>query len=227
MNNQEENHRLETIEQYCNGDLSPIERTEFETLCKSDTALANEVDEYKRIIELIKITSIEKNIKSTLAKLEQEELNKRPQIWIKVLFPYLSGVAAACVMFILYASLSLVQLPGSENDLTIVRDVDVTVLSPVEKKIFESFYDGQIYLTDGQFQKAVQNFQDVLKNTNIRPYFKEATQWHLILAYLKNNQAKDAKQLYDQMNNCEDCVYPVGKLNKVKLWWQIFWANLL
>lgn len=230
MNNQENYHRLELIEKYCSDNLSSLEKLEFEELYKADSTLADEVEEYKQIVDLLRMNAVERTIINTLSKLEEEDKVKYTthKSWIKLIVPYMGSLAAACVIIILYASLATIQLPGSENDLTIVRNIDETVLNPIEKKVFDNFYYGQSHLADGQFQKAVENFQEVLQNTNnIRPYFKEATQWHLILAYLKNHQVIEAKALYEQMNNCDDCVYPIGTTNKIKLWWQIFWANLL
>ncbi|MET3126534.1 tetratricopeptide (TPR) repeat protein [Arcicella rosea] len=228
MNTQDDYQRLETIEQYFNGSLSVDEMANFENALKNDFDFSKEVSDYQKLTNMIKEITIEQNIIATLDKLEQEEpitpLKKKASFL--TLFPYLSGLVAACLIFVLYASFSVIQLPGSENDLTIVRDVDVSILSPVEKKVFDNFYAGQSYLAEGQFQKAVQSFQVVLKNNNLRPYFKEATQWHLVLAYLKSGQIQEANHLYDELSSCNDCVYPIGKIDKAKLWWQIFWAKV-
>lgn len=228
MNIQDDYQRLETIERYFNGSLSADEMAQFENALNNDNVFSKEVSDYQKLTNMIKEITIEQNILATINKLEQEELiiplrNKNPLVNF---FPYLSGLIAACLIFVFYASLSVVQLPGSENDLTIVRDVDVSILSPVEKKVFDNFYAGQSYLTEGQFQKAVQSFQVVLKNNNLRPYFKEATQWHLVLAYLRSGQIQEANHLYNELSSCKDCVYPIGKIDKAKLWWQIFWAKI-
>lgn len=228
MNIQDDYQRLETIEQYFNGSLSADEMAKFENALNNDNVFSKEVSDYQKLTNMIKEITIEQNILATLDKLEQEEsiIPLRKKNSLVNFFPYLSGLIAACLIFVLYASLSVVQLPGSENDLTIVRDVDVSILSPVEKKVFDNFYAGQSYLTEGQFQKAVQSFQVVLKNNNLRPYFKEATQWHLVLAYLRSGQIQEANDLYDELSSCKDCVYPIGKIDKAKLWWQIFWAKI-
>jgi hypothetical protein len=191
--------------------------------------LLKEVEEYQQIVDLLRINATENTIIDTLSKLEQEDSIKAnvQKKWFKAVVPYLGSLAAACVIFILYASLSSVQLPNIENDFMRERGPNKAVLNPIKKDMFDNFSEGHRHLMDGQFQMAVINFKEVINNGNIRPYFKEAAQWHLILAYLKNHQVLEAKVLYEQMNDCDDCVYPVGTANKIKLWWQIFWANLL
>ncbi len=230
MNNQENFHRLELIEKYCNNTLSPSEILEFEELYKNDSTLAEEVEEYKKIVDLLRMSSVEKTILSTLERLENEDraLESSPIKSYKAAFFLLITTLAACVIFVLYASLSAVQLPGFENDLTLVRGIEKSVLNADEEKIYENFREGQYCLTFGKYPEAVKHLKDILDSqSTIRPYYKEAAEWHLIVAYLKNNQVKESKMLYEQVNDCKECVYPISSLNKIKLWWQIFWANLL
>ncbi len=229
INIKDDYQRLETIEMYFNGGLSKADMEAFEYALENDTNFAKEVAEYQKITKMLKDVSIEKSILATLEKLEEEEpviIHSKPKTTFINFRSVMTSLVAACLAFVLYSSFSAIQLPGSENDLTIVRDVDESVLSPTEKRVFDNFYAGQSYLTDGRFTKAAQSFQIVLKSNNLRPYFKQATQWHLVLAYLKSGQIKEADRLYDELSSCDDCVYPIGKVNKAKLWWQILWAKV-
>ncbi|MFC0182172.1 hypothetical protein SAMN04515674_101168 [Pseudarcicella hirudinis] len=229
MNFDDENYRLDAIERFCRGEMNTPEKEEFDRLLTNDPLLAKEVDDYKRLLTIMKAATIESRVRATLAELEiTEPIGLTPVVprWKKPVFLYLGSLAAACVLFILYASISSVQLPGSENDLTIVRDVDPAVLSSSQKSAFDHFYAGQSHIAEGQFQTAVLDFQEVLKTENLRPYFEEATKWHLVLAYLGSNQPQNARKIYNELDNCTACVYPVGFMNKSKLWWKIFWANL-
>ena len=240
-----QNDRIETIERFCLGQMESEELATFELMRVNDAVLAKEVEDYQTIFKMMKHSAIRTQMLSTLAQLKVEEpLTFQPiepsefveskkgisstikPIWNNSFRLVASIAAAACVIFILYASLSVVQLPGSENDLTIVRDIDPEVLSPVQKNAFDHFYAGQSHISEGQFNAAVLDFEAVLKIPNLRPYFEQATQWHLIVAQLKSGQVDKAKQLYQTLSNRKDDVYPVGLLNKSKLWWQIFWANL-
>ncbi len=230
MNNQEKFHRLELIEKYCNNTLSPSEILEFEELYKNDSTLAEEVEEYKKIVDLLRMSSVEKTILSTLERLENEDraLEVSPIKSYKAAFFLLITTLAACVIFVLYASLTAVQLPDFENDLTIVRNTEQSVLNSDDKEVLENLNIGQRCFKDGNFSKAVEHFENVLDSQNtIRPYYQEAAEWHLIVSYLKNDQVKEAKMLYKKMDNLSECVYPISSLDKIKLWWQIFWANLL
>ena len=243
MKNQ--NDRIETIEKFCLGQMESEELANFELLRVNDAVLAKEVEDYQIIFKMMKHTAIRNQMLSTLAQLKVEEpitfeniepadfletkkeiLPNTKPIWKNRFRLIASLTAAACVIFVLYASLSVVQLPGSENDLTIVRDIDPEVLSLVQKNAFDHFYTGQSHISEGQFNAAVLDFEAVLKTPNLRPYFEQATQWHLMVAQLKSGQTNKAKQLYQMLNGRQDNVYPIGFLNKSKLWWQIFWADL-
>jgi hypothetical protein len=221
------------------------ELANFDLMRVNDAVFAKEVEDYQTIFKMMKHSAIRTQMLSTLAQLKVEDpinfQHIEPQelvetekgispkikpIWKNRFRLIASLAAAACVIFVLYASLSVVQLPGSENDLTIVRDIDPEVLSPVQKNAFDHFYAGQSHISEGQFNAAVLDFEAVLKTPNLRPYFEQATQWHLMVAQLKSGQTDKAKQLYQTISNRKDDVYPIGVLNKSKLWWQIFWADL-
>lgn len=240
-----ENDQIQTIERFCLGQMESEELATFETRRVNDAVFAKEVEDYQTIFKMMKHSAIRTQMLSTLAQLKVEDpitfqqlesqemqdtekaiLPKVIPLWKNPFQLVASLAAAACVIFVLYASLSMVQLPGSENDLTIVRDIDPEVLSPVQKNAFDHFYAGQSHITEGQFNAAVLDFEAVLKTPNLRPYFEQATQWHLLVAQLKSGQTNKAKQLYQTLSSRQDRVYPIGFLNKSKLWWQIFWADL-
>lgn len=228
MKLEDENSRIEMIESFCLGQMNATELANFEALRSADPTLVKEIIDYQSVLTMIQKASTETQVISTLARLEAEEpilLPKTENLWVNKLKIFASISFAASILFVLYASFSVVQLPGSENDLTIVRDIDPTILSPIQKNAFDHFYAGQSHITEGQFQEAVLDFEAVLRTPNLRPYFEQATKWHLIVAELKSGQVAKAKQLYQELNSCNECVYPVGFLNKSKLWWQIFWAN--
>lgn len=208
------------IEQYCCDTMPLNERILFEARLLKDASLASEVQAYQQTIRLLENIALEQRV---IAILKEAESSKKI---IKINWlPYVGSVAAACIAFIVYVSLSLVQLPDSENDITVVRDVDTSILSLEEKKIFDHFYTGQACLTSGQFGQAVVHFKVVLQKKSLRPYFQQATEWHLVLAYLKNKQVNEAQALYNRLGETQEEVYPVGNLNKIKLWWQLFWAS--
>jgi tetratricopeptide (TPR) repeat protein len=227
--------RFDAIERFCKGVLTSSENEMFINALHDDSTLLQEVNEYKNLLEVMRKANLENQIKTTLARLEAEEpittlanegnintMSQRKGIIIK----YIGALAAACVIFILYVSLATVQLPGTENDLNVVRDIDPTVLNPIQKSAYDHFYTGQLHIADGQFEAAVLDFKEVLNTPNLRKYFAEATQWHLVIAYFKSGNIKEAEKLYDTLTSCSDCVYHVSMLNRSKIWWQIFWAKV-
>jgi hypothetical protein len=234
MNPNDENSRIETIERFCLGKMTSEELAEFKAMQVENPTLLQEIADYQAVLTMIKKVATENQVVNTLARLEVEEpimvqpisLRNPKYFWRNKVKIIVSLASAACLIFVLYASLSAVQLPGSENDLTIVRDIDPSVLSPIQKSAFDHFFAGQSHISEGQFKAAVLDFEEVLKIPNLRPYFEQATQWHLVVAQLKSGEIDKAKQQYQKLTNCNECVYPIGFMNKSKLWWQIFWADL-
>lgn len=222
MNHNEELKQLEIIEDYCTNAMPPEERRIFEDKLLVDSSLVKCVDDYKRTVRLLENLAQERRILTIIQKVKLQSHKEHTQ---KSWWVYVGAMAAACIVLILYASLSLVQLPNSENDLTVLRDLDVATLSSEDKKNVEQFYAGQAALTMGQFDQAVHYFELVLKKQPLRPYFQQATEWHLVLAYLYNKQITEAKTLLEHINEEKVEVYPVGFMNKFKLWWQLLWAS--
>ncbi len=123
-----------------------------------------------------------------------------------------------------YFSFAPVKLPGAENDFNATRSPGNTV--PDKQRIaFQRFFDGQAHLAEGLNLLAVQDSEQVLRATDIRPYFREAAQWHLAVAYLKSGQPRRAAHVLNALTDCIDCEYPVSTLDRWKLRWQIQWAE--
>lgn len=216
--------RWEEIEKYLDGTLSERERHQFEHMMKTQADLEKEVAVVKRLRTSITAYTTEQRMLDTLAQLQrQDQSEARParRRW------YAGGLAAACLAGLLYFSFVPVSLPDAGYDIQVIRSADDATLSPVQRRTFEQFFAGQARMAEGQYVQAVDHFGQVLQQPDLRPYFREAAQWHLAVAYLRSNQPRQANKLYTALERCDACEYRVNWLNRSKMKWQITWQQWL
>ncbi|QHW00483.1 tetratricopeptide repeat protein [Spirosoma endbachense] len=217
----------EWIERYLSGQMTSDERAEVEAERQTDPDFDNEVILLKRTHELMKEAFLEQRAVATLKQLQQQSRQRTQRI--RLVRRSLSGVVSAGFMLILYLSVVPVVFPDSENDINVTRSLadDSSTVAVVQKRAFNQFFEGQAHLTEGQYALAVKNFEQVLRSSDIRPYFREAAQWHLAVAYLKSGEPDKAERVYAQFTQCIDCEYPIKTVDRWKIWWQIKWAQWL
>lgn len=234
-----EQEEFELIEDYLLGKLNQQNKALFEEDLKNDIELNKKVEKIQQTMNLLKESAIQDSILKTIRDLQKEDRATVPEPEIipqhdiiihkpfkKVIY-WVGASAAASVMFILYLSLASIYLPDTEYDFNITRGIDSTKFTPEQRVAFSSFFDGQAHLAEGRYWLAVKDFQKSLEVKSIRPYFKEAAEWHLALAYVKSNQPRKAEEIYKKFASCTNCEYPVDTMNRWKLWWRIFWAKLV
>lgn len=210
---------LEWIERYLANDLLPNERQEVEQIMEEDQNFALEVQQIKKTHEMMQQAFLAQRALSTLKRLQadsnrQRSRRQRVLQWTGALA--VSGVAA--MLFLLFAP---IQFPSSENDYSLTRGSESRSLVKEQRVVFEQFFEGQAHIAEGQYVLAAKNFEQVLQSNNIRPYFKEAAQWHLAVAYLRSGQTAKAERIYRSLADCADCEYPISTLDRWKIWWQI------
>lgn len=215
--------KIEWIERFVLGQMSPSERQYLENEMIRDPILKAEVEYEQEIHQMLQEALLEQQVRQTVQRLQ-----KRERVFSKIYsvgFSISLGIAASLAL-LLYFSFSPIRFSILENDFTIVRGVDTTAMSNQRKIVFEQFFEGQAHLAEGQYLLAVRNFETVLQSNDLRPYFKEAAQWHLVVAYLKSGDIHRADQLFQTFSNCSDCEYDVGIFNRIKIQLQIWWAKL-
>ncbi|GAB4000515.1 hypothetical protein GCM10028807_53730 [Spirosoma daeguense] len=227
----------EWIERYLHGQMAGDERITFEAELTSDPSLRQEVDLLKRTHQLIQEAFLdhspqpmqeallEQNTRSTLKELQAQ--NRQRINRIRLVKRSVSSLVSAGFILILYLSLMPISFPDSENDINVTRSLSDDSTTNDQNQVFGQFFEGQTHLTEGQYALAVENFERVLRVTDIRPYFREAAQWHLAVAYLKSGEPDKAERVYDQFSQCISCEYTIGRLNRWKIWWQIKWSQWL
>lgn len=212
----------EWIERYLRNQMTAIERTHFEAELQKDANLMIDMEQQKDAYAMMQRAFLEMQVVNTVKQLQARQ---RRRTKIIVASRYLAGLAAACITLFIYFSLSPAQFTTAENDFTVVRGANTTTMSPQQKIVFEQFFEGQAHIAEGQYLLAVRNFETVLQSEDIRPYFREAAQWHLIVAYLKSGDFARADHLYQRFVHCTDCEYEVGFINRLKIKCQIWWAR--
>ncbi|CCH52538.1 hypothetical protein BN8_01547 [Fibrisoma limi BUZ 3] len=213
------------VERYLNGQMTADERAVVEAERQADPAFDTDVNLLKRTHDLMKEAFLEQQAIDTIRQLQVRDRRRTQQL--RVITRSLGSVVALAAMLVLYMSFSPITVPDSENDLSVTRSLADDTTATVQKRVFGQFFDGQAHLTEGQYALAVKNFEQVLTATDIRPYFREAAQWHLAVAYLKSGQPDKAERLYNQFTSCVDCEYSVNAIDRWKVWWRIKLAQWL
>jgi len=219
--NQEE--EFEWIEQYLRGQMTEVERVFFENECHDDPNLKQEMENIKWSQRQLQDVFLQQRVQNNIRHLQAAD---RRKIKVIQLVKYAGYLAAACVAFIIFLSFSPADFPDSENDFNVVRSANETSMSPQQRKIFNEFFEGQAYMAEGAYALSIPHLEKVLQYNDLRPYFKEATQWHLAVAYLKSGDIARAEQLYKQFNHCLDCEYKVSQIDRWRIWWQIKTAKI-
>ena len=206
------------IEQYVQRKMTSEESRDIENEIRNDNEFALEVEHFRQTYLRIEEAFLEESALDTIRSLQARDRKNEKTIHI---FRYFSVAASLSLLFIAYLSLSMPEFPDSENDFTVVRSANATSMSANQRAVFDQFFEGQAHIVEGQYVMAVRNFEKVLESNDLRPYFREAAQWHLIVAYMKSGDISRAQQLYKNFDDCMDCEYQVSRVNRWKIWWQL------
>ncbi len=208
----------EWIDRYISGEMDGQECTHFEAAVLEDYDLAAQLEEQICARNLLEKVFQEERLRGQIRAFQKQE---KKEVFVRKLVKY---TAAACLVIMTGLSFMITSMPvfpDSENDFTVIRGEDESVMRPDRKVVFDRFFDGQAHIAEGQYASAVKDFEQVLGEEDLRSYFREAAEWHLIVAYLKSGNLNKANDLYKQFNNCTGCEYEVSKLNRWKIWLQI------
>lgn len=214
----------EWIDRYLSNEMSDPEQKHFEAAILEDYVLASQLDEQISARNLLTKIFREEHLR---AEIRGFQLQERKQTLLRKVWRY---TAAACVLIVtgsFFLLTSLPVFPDSENDFTVIRGTDESIMRPDRKIVFDRFFAGQAHIAEGQYGLAVKNFEMVLEENDLRPYFREAAEWHLVVAYLKSGELSQAAELYDRFSNCSDCEYEVSRVNRWKIWLQIQYSRAL
>ncbi len=222
---QDEIERQEWLEAYWKKKLSQPEVEWLENAMGDDAMLAKEVQQIGKAMKTIQDAQVEQRMRDTLQLLRKKQPKPMPQPQPFWRYALLGGMAA-CVAFLLYLSFGSIQLPPTDYDLQVMRDTDPIQMDAVQKVAFDEFFAGQAGMAEGKYSEATQHFEQVLKATQIRPYFREAAEWHLVVSCFKSGQYVKAQKYLTQLEACDACEYEVSRVEMWKIKWQLYWRLL-
>ncbi|MGV3560267.1 hypothetical protein [Larkinella arboricola] len=215
--------RWEQLECYLAGRMNNDQSQLVQELIKTDRLWADEFEAVRFAQRILHEAFIEQRMRYTLQKIMQEKRQPAPQYpvwrWARI------GIVIS-ILLVCYLSVAPIALPDAGYNVMTLRNVDTTTLSPQQQKAFANFFEGQARMVEGDYVQAALHFENVLTVEDLRPYFREAAEWHLVVSYLRSTQIDRAQRLYQRLQECDPCVYDVGWLNHLKLKWQLLLADL-
>ncbi|RYC66876.1 MULTISPECIES: hypothetical protein [Spirosoma] len=222
----------EWMEAYHRGTLSADERLIFEQELKRDPDFSRECAQLlaadKALRELALAKTVRNAVRAELAA------PPKPIQRLRLGRGRLASVLVACVLLVIsYLTFSQVDLESYRQDVTLTQryresedDVAGPDLTPQQRTFYREFFDAQAYLANGQPQLAIGNLEKLARVDSLRPYFKQAVQWHLLNAYLLNRQPDNADATFQLLDQSGQSVYPISTSDRWKVWWQIRWQKL-
>ena len=219
--------RWEQLEDYLMGRMEESQSRQLEERMKTDKQLTDDLNSVRRAQSMLNDAFVEQQMRDTLQQFRAKQYTQ-PAVWYNRLSWNRVAVwtAAACLLLLGYLSLSPIALPDAGYDIRALRGIDTTQLPPHQRAAFANFFEGQVRMVEGDYVLAAHHFKNVLLVDDLRPYFREAAEWHLAVSYLRSRQINRASQLYNRLKNCEQCTYKVGWLERRKMEWQLLIADL-
>lgn len=217
--------RWEQLECYLTGRMRKDQHQRLQEHLATDPGLVEELETVRHVQKMLHEAFTEQRMRSTLQKIREEQVAIPTVIRVRPTWHRIRPAIAACLLISIYLAFAPITLPDAGTNVMTLRNVDATALSAEQRRAFENFFEGQARMTEGDYVQAAQRFENVLRVEDLRPYFKEAAEWHLALSYLKSRQYNRAHRLYQRLRECDSCTYEVGWLNHLKMKWQLLIAS--
>lgn len=212
----EELQYFERIEAYQDGQMSPIERQQFETDLEINEQLKSEYDAF-----IATTVALEWMVAEDFSK-EQEDTqrnkftlikNKKSWIAIAASFLFLLFIGAGSFAKLNYSNETIVQdfyrspnwtntIRGQENETSRTK-INLLLVNEDYQKLISYLEETQndnsdynyllanAYLKNKQANKAITTFQEVILSSNKDT--KASAEWYLILSYLQNGDNEKAQ----------------------------------
>ena len=190
----------------------------FEQRCKADAAFAEKVRRMRDIREAMTRMYDEDRVRTLIEEAVWEE--NRRKVWRRRLLGAAGGAFAAAATFIIFLAYSPLRIPPQPQEIRIVRSLGgADSLENGKKRVFGLFFEAQSYLAEGEMQPAILKLEELAEIRELRPYFREAVQWHLVVAHLKNGNTGRAQILYEKVKDPVE--YSIPLIDRWKVWLQL------
>lgn len=206
---------------YHRGVCTDEEKREVEDLIVKDAEAKKEFEDWQLL---------EENIRLYYWQKEAKELLKEPKI---IKRQFLWRVVAVAASILVFSTLSFMALNKNYfSDIIIEESIlkSPSVFrqpkSSPQEEAYNLFVAGKVSYYANDFRAAINAYTTALKTPNLRNQIHEAIQWHLCVAYLRNNQASEAEKILKDLDKIENPKYDIGTMNKAKIRTQIFLKKL-
>lgn len=209
--------QVEKFINYHKGKVSHKEKKQIEQSIKDDDTLKEQFDELRILEENIRLYYWQKDAQKAL---KQPNKGIFSITWRKV------AIAASVIIIssLGYLSISHDYLPDVVIEEGVLRGKEATEelgISPQEKS-YNLFVMGKASYHATDFKNAISYYIKALETPNLRNQIQEAIKWHLCIAYLRNNQPKEAEEILNNLEMIDNPKYEINAINKAKVKVQIF-----
>ncbi len=214
--------RQQQIDRYVRGHMDSGEREAFEQELATDQALMQKVQATREALLLLRTAAVQR---VALAELEKHYKGVPYDIPVTPLRPERTrrlafwSAAASCIALLLYFSLAPVHLTPIEDDLLLIRGTETTAGT---SSIYALLLEGQEALQNKNYLGAAQRFESVLRADDLRDYYRQAAQWHLVLAYRHSGQPRKARIVMRELSDQDHQEYPIDFIERWKLYVQVY-----
>ncbi|RCR66387.1 hypothetical protein [Larkinella punicea] len=219
----------EWIEAYYQNKLPAAERLVFEQELARDADFRETALRLQTADEALRILSLEHTVRKTV---RHELAHRQPLRRWRLGRVVVSGMVLIG-LGLAYLTFDRVDLQSYRDDVTLTQryrasgdDLQETDLTPRQRAFYRDFFDAQAFLANGQPEMAIPSLETLSRADSLRPYFRQAVQWHLLNAYLLNNQPDNADATFQLLDQSGEPVYPINRTDRWKVWWQIRWKKL-
>lgn len=219
----------EWIEAYYQNRLPIEERLVFEQELATDEEFRQTALQLQAAEQALRSLSLEHTVRKAI---RQELAQGKPLRRLR-LGQIVAGGLILIGVGLTYLTFDRVDLQAYRDDVTLTQryrdlgdDGQETALTPQQRTFYRDFFDAQAFLANGQPAMAITNLEKLARADSLRPYFRQAVQWHLLNAYLLNDQPDNADATYRLLGQSGLPVYPVNQTDRWKVWWQIRWKKL-
>lgn len=220
----------EWIEAYYRHELAPSERLLVEQEMVQDADFRQTVEQLSMADNALRTLGLEQTVRRAIG---QELVMGKPQKRWRI------GQLASLLVGLLllgtgYLTFSRVDLQNYRNDVALTQryrdlgdDQPKTDLTPEQRTFYRDFFDAQAYMANGQPELSIANLEKLARADSLRPFFRQAIQWHLANAYLLSNQPTNAEATLKLLDQGGELIYPINRVDRWKFWCQIRWQKLL
>lgn len=219
MNTNEEQEELERIEKYLMNQLSPEELEQITEQIRVNPDFSKKVQDLQQITRVLRTGYSEGVAKQTLQQLYRQT----PVPVRRLRYTVWAGVVsiAASIAILFYFAFSSIQLPVVADDLLTLKGQPPTSSEVSSGSIYTQILAGQKAVQTGNYLLAIDYLKTIPNRTELRSYFREASQWYLVLAYLNSDQARKAERQLRALDELDHPEFAVKKTERWKAYIQI------